>query len=102
MTLDPTDWTLLSALGLLGALAVGVTARAYLRTRYRSMAWLSIAFLLLALGSTLEHLLVNQFHWDHHDSSLLGVHLLTAMGFLAVIASALRARQVPGPAPVTH
>lgn len=100
MTLDFTDQGMVGVLALLGGMAAILTARAYARTRYRSMLWLSAGFALLTAGSALEHLLLNAFHWDHHDPLLLGVHALTAAGFVAVLASALQARQVPEPVPL--
>lgn len=95
MTLDTGDQTLITGLALLGGLATVVTARAYLRTHYRSMLWLSAAFTLLTAGSALEHLLLNAFHWNHHDPALWGVHGLTAAGFVMILVSALWARQAP-------
>jgi hypothetical protein len=99
VTLDFTDQGLVGILALLGGAAALLTARAYFQTRYRSMLWLSAGFVLTTAGSALEHLLLNALHWDHHDPLLLAVHGLTAAGFVAVLASALQARQVPGPAP---
>lgn len=97
MTLDLTDQSLVGLLAFLGGMAAILTARAYHQTRYRSMLWLTLGFILITAGSALEHLLLNAFHWNHHDAALLTVHGLTAAGFVAVLLSALRARQVPAP-----
>lgn len=97
MSLVQTDWLLLLTLGGTGGLAAALTARAYLRTRYRSMLWLTAALCLLTAGPVVEHLLLALFHWQlsSHDAAHLGFHAIPAAGFLAVLASALSARQVP-------
>ncbi|MEM3087161.1 MAG: hypothetical protein QXO51_03515 [Halobacteria archaeon] len=103
MTLVQTDLLFLLALGGVGGLAAALTARAYLRTRYRSMLWLTVALCLLTAGPVVEHLLLSLFHWplNSHDAAHLGLHAIPVAGLLAVVVSALQARQVPEPTPST-